>query len=123
MRPARGIHFGSYWMGENDVVQLMSRDLGELCALTRIDPRIYDAPSDWFEVDVSRNVEFPIRWLDRGRVYLSFPGTVAGHVNVKIGVFEAAYRVPVVTPRLAELERERSFSRGDRGAAAISAGG
>lgn len=65
----RGIHFGSYWMGCNDVVFLMARDLAELCEVHIIDTGLYSPElSGWFEVDGSRNSRRPIRWLDHERV-------------------------------------------------------
>ena len=41
LRPLRIIHYGSYWMKENDLVNTMSDDLQELCRLKKIDLRSY----------------------------------------------------------------------------------
>ncbi len=40
----RGIHYGSYMFGVNDVVNMMSEDLCDLCELTRIDLNVYRKP-------------------------------------------------------------------------------
>ncbi len=45
MKPVlRGIHYGSYMFGVNDVVNVMSEDLCDLCELTRIDLNVYGKP-------------------------------------------------------------------------------
>lgn len=41
LRPLNILHYGSYWMKENDVVFTMADDLNELCNLKRIDLRLY----------------------------------------------------------------------------------
>jgi hypothetical protein len=65
----RGIHFGSYWMGENDVVFLMARDLAALCEVSLIDIGLYcREESSWYLIDASRNPKRPIHWLDHERV-------------------------------------------------------
>lgn len=46
IKPLRIIHYGSYWMKENDVVNVMSDDLSELCELKKIDLKIYDDDID-----------------------------------------------------------------------------
>lgn len=67
--PMRCIHFGSYWMGCNDVVFLMARDLARLCETRIVDTGIYSPErSSWFEEDTSRNPKRPIHWLDHERV-------------------------------------------------------
>lgn len=44
----RVLHFGSYWMGENDIVSLMVKDLHEVCALKAIDTQLYSGKnSPW----------------------------------------------------------------------------
>lgn len=40
-KPYRAIHYGSYWMGKNDIINTMSDDLAELCTLKKIDLRAY----------------------------------------------------------------------------------
>ena len=47
----RIVHFGSYWMGENDIVALMARDLQKAAPDSRIvDTELYSArPSLWTE--------------------------------------------------------------------------
>ena len=65
----KGFHFGSYWMGENDVVYLMSMDLKSLCNLIIIDTGIYSGNNDnWYKEDFSFNRKRPIRWLNEKKV-------------------------------------------------------
>lgn len=40
-KPYKAIHYGSYWMGKNDIVNTMSDDLAEICRLEKIDLRAY----------------------------------------------------------------------------------
>lgn len=44
--PLRLIHYGSYWMKENDVVNTMSDDLARICELKKIDLKAYDKNPD-----------------------------------------------------------------------------
>ena len=46
IKPAKVIHYGSYWMKENDVINTMSDDLQELCDLEKIDLKIYSKEVD-----------------------------------------------------------------------------
>ncbi|MGA1863958.1 MAG: glycosyltransferase [bacterium] len=65
----KGIHFGSYWMGTNDVVYLMSLDLKELCDLVTVDTGIYYENSEnWYTEDFSHSSVIPIRWLNEQKV-------------------------------------------------------
>lgn len=41
-RVLRGIHYGSYWMKENDIVNVMGDDLAEITELIKVDCKIYD---------------------------------------------------------------------------------
>ena len=41
LNPLKVIHYGSYWMKENDVVNTMADDLDDLCKLTKVDLRAY----------------------------------------------------------------------------------
>ena len=41
LKPLRIIHYGSYWMKKNDVVNTMADDLADLCKLKKIDLRLY----------------------------------------------------------------------------------
>jgi spore maturation protein CgeB len=69
MSTLRGIHFGSYWMGENDIVFLMAQDLASMCDLTIVDVGIYDqCKSEWFEEDNRCGEKRLVRWLDHRRV-------------------------------------------------------
>jgi len=44
----RVLHFGSYWMGENDIVALMVKDLPEVCTAKAIDTELYSGKtSPW----------------------------------------------------------------------------
>lgn len=69
MSNLKGIYFGSYWMGTNDVVYLMALDLRELCDLTIVDTGIYFGNKEqWYSEDYSYSSERPIRWLNEQRV-------------------------------------------------------
>jgi spore maturation protein CgeB len=69
MSKLKGIHFGSYWMGENDIVFLMARDLATLCDMTVIDAGIYGKEtSGWYEEDPRGGPQQLVRWLDHQRV-------------------------------------------------------
>jgi len=69
MHNLKGIHFGSYWMRENDIVYLMAQDLKELCNLTTIDTLIYNKNKEhWFREDYSYGCKSPIRWLNEQKV-------------------------------------------------------
>jgi spore maturation protein CgeB len=69
MSELKGIHFGSYWMGKNDVVYLMAMDLADLCKLHIVDTAIYDQQkSDWFDEDFCYNPKSPVRWLNHENV-------------------------------------------------------
>lgn len=46
IKPLNVIHYGSYWMKENDVVNTMSNDLARLCNLTKIDLHAYERNYD-----------------------------------------------------------------------------
>ena len=45
-KPMKGIHYGSYWMKENDIINVMADDLSDLCELTKIDLHVYDQKPD-----------------------------------------------------------------------------
>lgn len=46
------LHFGSYWMGENDIVALMARDLQGVADAKIIDAELYTGrPSSWVHKD------------------------------------------------------------------------
>jgi len=69
MNNLRGIHFGSYWMGINDIVYLMALDLKDLCDLTIIDTDIYSRNrKQWYFDDFSYDTKRPIRWLNEKKV-------------------------------------------------------
>lgn len=58
--PLSGLHYGSYWMKQNDIVNVMSDDLSKLCNLTRIDLKLYGKR-------VSKRVKVHIK-LDNGQL-------------------------------------------------------
>lgn len=65
----KGIHFGSYWMGTNDIVYLMAHDLEDLCDLTIVDTDIYSGNREkWYVDDYSYNTLRPLRWLNEKKV-------------------------------------------------------
>lgn len=65
----KGIYFGSYWMGINDVVYLMGQALKDLCDLKIIDTQIYSGNKErWYREDYSRSSKRPIRWIDNQKV-------------------------------------------------------
>lgn len=46
LNPLNIIHYGSYWMKENDVVYTMADDLQEECNLKRVDLKVYSKHPD-----------------------------------------------------------------------------
>lgn len=69
MNRMKGIHFGSYWMGTNDVVYLMAFDLIDLCDLTIVDTGIYSGNKEqWYSEDYSYSSKRPIKWLGEQKV-------------------------------------------------------
>ena len=46
LEPINIIHYGSYWMKENDVVNTMSDDLNECCSLEKVDLKTYEKECD-----------------------------------------------------------------------------
>lgn len=69
MNILKGIHFGSYWMGENDVVYLISLDLKDLCDLIIVDTGIYSGNKEnWYSEDYLHSSKIPIRWLNEHKV-------------------------------------------------------
>lgn len=46
LHPLNIIHYGSYWMGKNDVVNTMADDLSLSCKLKKIDLKLYSAHPD-----------------------------------------------------------------------------
>lgn len=65
----KGIHFGSYWMGTNDVVYLMASDLKDICDLIIVDTGIYTGNREkWYLDDYSYSSQRPIRWLNEQKV-------------------------------------------------------
>ena len=46
LHPLNIIHYGSYWMKENDVVSTMSDDLGKVCNVKKFDLQAYSACPD-----------------------------------------------------------------------------
>lgn len=64
MKNFRCLHFGSYWMGNNDVVYAMVTDLKKLCNTRKIDVGIYNSHAKkWYRDDFGNDKTYPIRWL------------------------------------------------------------
>ena len=64
----RVLHFGSYWMGENDIVSLMAKDLASMCEAKIIDTELYTGrPSAWVVKDASSALR-SVNWLNSERV-------------------------------------------------------
>lgn len=64
----RVLHFGSYWMGENDIVALMAKDLASMCEAKIIDTELYTGrPSAWVVKDASSALR-SVNWLNSERV-------------------------------------------------------
>ena len=62
------LHFGSYWMGENDIVALMAKDLATLCEVKLIDTELYTGkPSPWVAKDADLHLH-TVNWLQDSRV-------------------------------------------------------
>jgi len=64
----RVLHFGSYWMGENDIVALMAKDLPTVCEAEVIDTELYTGrPSPWVVKDTDPDLR-TVNWLQDDRV-------------------------------------------------------
>lgn len=64
----KGIHYGAYWMGENDVINVMSDDMADLCHIKKIDLKIYSKKID---SRVKRRIKTPngqINYLDTKKI-------------------------------------------------------
>lgn len=62
------LHFGSYWMGENDIVALMAKDLATVCEAKIIDTELYTGrPSPWVVKDPNPALH-TVNWLADDRV-------------------------------------------------------
>jgi spore maturation protein CgeB len=86
MSDLRGIHFGSYWMGENDIVFLMARDLATICNVAIVDVDIYARQrSDWYEEDDRCGQKKVVRWLDHRRVLAAVSEQGANFVVANAG--------------------------------------
>lgn len=46
LNPLRVIQYGSYWMGDNDVVKVMADDLGQICDTREVDLKVYTRAPD-----------------------------------------------------------------------------
>ena len=69
MKSLRCLHFGSYWMGKNDIVYAMATDLRRVCKSNVIDVGIYSQnPDCWYVDDFSRSTTYPVRWLNHEKV-------------------------------------------------------
>jgi hypothetical protein len=62
------LHFGSYWMGENDIVALMAKDLATMCEARVIDTKLCTGrPSAWVVKDEDPSLH-TVNWLRNERV-------------------------------------------------------
>lgn len=65
----RILHFGSYWMGENDLVALIAKDLATLCEVKRIDTELYTGKtSPWVAKDADLHLH-TANWRQDSRVH------------------------------------------------------
>lgn len=87
MKKLCGIHFGAYWMGDNDIVKLMVDELVDLCELTIIDTKIYEdlSQNEWFDEDFQYNSDNPVRWLSHDKVMNLVSNKVTDFVIVNSG--------------------------------------
>lgn len=64
-----GLYFGSYWMGKNDVVYLMAKELERVVKLKIIDTKIYSkARSPWYSETLTEGARFKVRWIDHNKL-------------------------------------------------------
>lgn len=64
-----GMYFGSYWMGENDVVRLMAEELKDLVNLKVIDTKIYSGNAgNWYKETLGNGRRFAVRWLNESKL-------------------------------------------------------
>ncbi len=66
----RAIHFGSYWMGENDIVALMANDLRQVAESMIVDTELYSGrPSAWIDSSYDHRPEAKaVNWLADDKV-------------------------------------------------------
>ncbi len=54
LNPIRALHYGSYWMQDNDVVKVMADDLAKICDSCEIDLKVYTkAPDNRIKTKIS----------------------------------------------------------------------
>lgn len=64
-----GLYFGSFWMGQNDVVRLMANDLQGLSNLHVVDTQIYSGNRDgWYTESLAPGGRFAVRWLNEKKL-------------------------------------------------------
>lgn len=64
-----GVHLGSYWMGENDVVFLMARELNQVNLIKIVDTKIYNGnPNGWCDEEKLKERRFPVRWINHDKL-------------------------------------------------------
>lgn len=66
--PLKVIHYGSYWMKKNDVINTMSDDLSDVCSCKKIDLKVYDK---YPNARIKKNMKTPngnLCLLDESRV-------------------------------------------------------
>ncbi len=64
-----GVHLGSYWMGENDVVYLMAQELKNKGHTELVDTKIYDnSTGNWYSEELRPGHTYPIRWINHNKL-------------------------------------------------------
>lgn len=67
-KPLKAIHYGSYWMRENDIINVMADDLANLCELKKIDLKIYDSKPDRRVKTILKEPNTVITLLDHAKI-------------------------------------------------------
>lgn len=68
IRPLSIIHYGSYWMGDNDVVNVMADDLMDCCNLTKIDLKAYNRRCDSRIKEIRKTPNGTVATLDEKKI-------------------------------------------------------
>lgn len=68
VKPLSVIHYGSYWMGDNDVVNVMADDLKDCCNLTKIDLKAYKRRCDSRIKEIRKTPNGTVSTLDEKKV-------------------------------------------------------
>lgn len=102
----RGIHFGSYWMGANDIVWLMAKELSKLCRLYIVDTDIYSNPGGEkvYAEKKAENAVYPVRWLDDSIVMSYVKRVKPDFIVVNAGSMS-------ITPRMSKMLDDQGIVR------------